>query len=76
MGDIAHEGRDVRALAVCQDELVTRTLHQVLSGTFDIEFPSKAARWPDVPLMTRFATWPIPSGLILSQLTFLHVRHR
>jgi nanoRNase/pAp phosphatase (c-di-AMP/oligoRNAs hydrolase) len=28
----------VRALAVCQDELVIRTLHQVLSGTFDIEF--------------------------------------
>ena len=28
----------VRALAVCQDELVIRTLHQVLSGAFDIEF--------------------------------------
>lgn len=28
----------MRALAVCQDELVIRTLHQVLSGTFDIEF--------------------------------------
>jgi nanoRNase/pAp phosphatase (c-di-AMP/oligoRNAs hydrolase) len=28
----------VRALAVCQDELVIRTLHRVLSGTFDIEF--------------------------------------
>jgi nanoRNase/pAp phosphatase (c-di-AMP/oligoRNAs hydrolase) len=28
----------VRALAVCQDELVIRTLHRVLSGTFDLEF--------------------------------------
>jgi nanoRNase/pAp phosphatase (c-di-AMP/oligoRNAs hydrolase) len=28
----------VRALAVCQDELVIRTLHRVLSGVFDIEF--------------------------------------
>jgi nanoRNase/pAp phosphatase (c-di-AMP/oligoRNAs hydrolase) len=28
----------VRALAVCQDELVIRTLHRVLSGTFDIQF--------------------------------------
>jgi nanoRNase/pAp phosphatase (c-di-AMP/oligoRNAs hydrolase) len=28
----------VRALAVCQDELVIRTLHQVLSGAFDLEF--------------------------------------
>jgi nanoRNase/pAp phosphatase (c-di-AMP/oligoRNAs hydrolase) len=28
----------VRALAVCQDELVIRTLHRVLSGTFDVEF--------------------------------------
>jgi len=28
----------VRALAVCQDELVIRTLHRVLSGAFDIEF--------------------------------------
>ncbi|MSO50329.1 MAG: hypothetical protein EXQ49_10605 [Acidobacteria bacterium] len=28
----------MRALAVCQDELTIRTLHQVLSGTFDIEF--------------------------------------
>jgi len=28
----------VRALAVCQDELVIRTLHGVLSGTFDIQF--------------------------------------
>jgi nanoRNase/pAp phosphatase (c-di-AMP/oligoRNAs hydrolase) len=28
----------VRALAVSQDELVIRTLHRVLSGTFDIEF--------------------------------------
>ncbi len=28
----------MRALAVCQDELVIRTLHRVLSGTFDIEF--------------------------------------
>jgi nanoRNase/pAp phosphatase (c-di-AMP/oligoRNAs hydrolase) len=28
----------VRALAVCQDELVIRTLHQVLAGTFDVEF--------------------------------------
>src|SRR5690606_37762435 len=30
--------RSVRALAVCQDELVIRTLHRVLSGVFDIEF--------------------------------------
>jgi nanoRNase/pAp phosphatase (c-di-AMP/oligoRNAs hydrolase) len=28
----------VRALAICQDELVIRTLHRVLSGTFDLEF--------------------------------------
>lgn len=28
----------MRALAICQDELVIRTLHQVLSHTFDIEF--------------------------------------
>jgi len=28
----------VRALAVCQDELVIRTLHRVLAGVFDIEF--------------------------------------
>ena len=28
----------MRALAVCQDELVIKTLHRVLSGTFDIEF--------------------------------------
>jgi nanoRNase/pAp phosphatase (c-di-AMP/oligoRNAs hydrolase) len=28
----------VRALAVCQDELVIRTLHRVLTGAFDIEF--------------------------------------
>jgi nanoRNase/pAp phosphatase (c-di-AMP/oligoRNAs hydrolase) len=28
----------VRALAVCQDELVIRTLHRVLSPTFDLEF--------------------------------------
>jgi nanoRNase/pAp phosphatase (c-di-AMP/oligoRNAs hydrolase) len=28
----------VRALAVCQDELVIRTLHRVLSGAFDVEF--------------------------------------
>jgi nanoRNase/pAp phosphatase (c-di-AMP/oligoRNAs hydrolase) len=28
----------MRALAVCQDELVIRTLHQVLSGTVDLEF--------------------------------------
>ena len=28
----------MRALAVCQDELVIRTLHRVLSGTFDIDF--------------------------------------
>ena len=28
----------MRALAVCQDELVIRTLHRVLSGVFDIEF--------------------------------------
>jgi nanoRNase/pAp phosphatase (c-di-AMP/oligoRNAs hydrolase) len=28
----------VRALAVCQDELVIKTLHRVLSGTFDIDF--------------------------------------
>jgi nanoRNase/pAp phosphatase (c-di-AMP/oligoRNAs hydrolase) len=28
----------VRALAVCQDELVIRTLHRVLSGVFEIEF--------------------------------------
>jgi nanoRNase/pAp phosphatase (c-di-AMP/oligoRNAs hydrolase) len=27
----------VRALAVCQDELVIRTLHRVLAGTFDLE---------------------------------------
>ena len=28
----------MRALAVCQDELVIRTLHRVMSGTFEIEF--------------------------------------
>jgi nanoRNase/pAp phosphatase (c-di-AMP/oligoRNAs hydrolase) len=28
----------VRALAVCQDELVIRTLHRVLTGAFDVEF--------------------------------------
>ncbi len=28
----------MRALAVCQDELVIRTLHRVLTGTFDVEF--------------------------------------
>jgi nanoRNase/pAp phosphatase (c-di-AMP/oligoRNAs hydrolase) len=28
----------VRALAVCQDELVIRTLHPVLASTFDVEF--------------------------------------
>ena len=28
----------MRALAVCQDELVIRTLHRVLAGAFDIEF--------------------------------------
>ena len=28
----------MRALAVCQDELVIRTLHRVLSETFDVEF--------------------------------------
>ena len=28
----------MRALAVCQDELVIRTLHRVLAGVFDIEF--------------------------------------
>jgi nanoRNase/pAp phosphatase (c-di-AMP/oligoRNAs hydrolase) len=28
----------VRALAVCQDELVIRTLHPILSGAFEVEF--------------------------------------
>jgi nanoRNase/pAp phosphatase (c-di-AMP/oligoRNAs hydrolase) len=28
----------VRALAVCQDELIIRTLHRVLTGVFEIEF--------------------------------------
>jgi nanoRNase/pAp phosphatase (c-di-AMP/oligoRNAs hydrolase) len=28
----------VRALAVCQDELIIRTLHRVLAGAFEIEF--------------------------------------
>ena len=28
----------MRALAVCQDELVIRTLHRVLAGAFDLEF--------------------------------------
>jgi nanoRNase/pAp phosphatase (c-di-AMP/oligoRNAs hydrolase) len=28
----------VRALAVCQDELVIRTLHRVLAGAFDVQF--------------------------------------
>jgi nanoRNase/pAp phosphatase (c-di-AMP/oligoRNAs hydrolase) len=28
----------VRALAVCQDELIIRTLHRVLTGAFEIEF--------------------------------------
>lgn len=28
----------MRALAVCQDELVIRTLHRVLTGAFDVEF--------------------------------------
>jgi nanoRNase/pAp phosphatase (c-di-AMP/oligoRNAs hydrolase) len=28
----------VRALAVCQDELIIRTLHRVLTGAFDVEF--------------------------------------
>ena len=40
-GPYPHSGLQstiVRALAVCQDELVIRTLHRVLSGTFDLEF--------------------------------------
>jgi nanoRNase/pAp phosphatase (c-di-AMP/oligoRNAs hydrolase) len=28
----------VRALAVCQDELVIRTIHRVLTGSFDVQF--------------------------------------
>jgi hypothetical protein len=28
----------VRALAVCQDELVIRLLHRVLSGPFEVDF--------------------------------------
>jgi nanoRNase/pAp phosphatase (c-di-AMP/oligoRNAs hydrolase) len=28
----------VRALAVCQDELIIRTLHRVLTGAFEVEF--------------------------------------
>ena len=32
------ESHKLRALAVCQDELVIRTLHPVLSGVFDVEF--------------------------------------
>jgi nanoRNase/pAp phosphatase (c-di-AMP/oligoRNAs hydrolase) len=28
----------VRALAVCQDELIIRTLHRVLAGAFEVEF--------------------------------------
>ena len=28
----------MRALAVCQDELVIRTIHRVLTGTFDVQF--------------------------------------
>jgi nanoRNase/pAp phosphatase (c-di-AMP/oligoRNAs hydrolase) len=28
----------VRALAVCQDELVIRTIHRVLTGAFDVQF--------------------------------------
>src|SRR4026207_166706 len=28
----------VRALAVCQDEVVIRTLHRVLTAAFDVEF--------------------------------------
>ena len=28
----------MRALAVCQDELIIRTLHRVLTGAFEVEF--------------------------------------
>jgi nanoRNase/pAp phosphatase (c-di-AMP/oligoRNAs hydrolase) len=45
----------VRALAVCQDELVIRTLHRVLSGAFDVEFVVESR-----PMARRLADDSIP----------------
>ncbi len=46
----------MRALAVCQDELVIRTLHRVLSGAFDIEFLVESR-----PLARRLADDGVPT---------------
>jgi nanoRNase/pAp phosphatase (c-di-AMP/oligoRNAs hydrolase) len=48
----------VRALAVCQDELVIRTLHQVLAGTFEVEFLVESR-----PLARRLTESGIPATL-------------
>lgn len=45
----------MRALAVCQDELVVRTLYRVLSGTFEIEFLLESR-----PLARRLADDGVP----------------
>ena len=45
----------VRALAVCQDELVIRTVHRVLSGSFDVEFVVESR-----PMARRLADDGIP----------------
>ncbi len=46
----------MRALAVCQDELVIRTLHRVLSGVFEIEFLVESR-----PLARRLADGGVPA---------------
>jgi nanoRNase/pAp phosphatase (c-di-AMP/oligoRNAs hydrolase) len=48
----------VRALAVCQDELVIRTLHRVLAGAFDIEFLVESR-----PLVRRLVDDGVPATL-------------
>ncbi len=47
----------MRALAVCQDELVIRTLHRVLSGVFEVEFLVESR-----PLARRLADDGIPAS--------------
>ena len=49
----------MRALAVCQDELVIRTLHRVLSGTFDIEFLLESR-----PLARRLVDDGVPATVV------------
>ena len=46
----------MRALAVCQDELVIRTLHPILSGAFEVEFLVESR-----PLARRLADDGIPA---------------